>query len=223
MIESILPVGAVAVDTFADPPDAVLFPEEVAYVTQAVEKRRREFTTARWCARRAMTELGRPATAILRGARGEPRWPAGLVGSITHCVGYRGAVLAEKDTITTVGIDAEPNEPLANGVLEAVSRPDERSRVHALLRDHPAVRWDRLLFSAKESVYKSWFPLTSRWLDFEEADLVIDPEAGTFAARLLATGGRMHGRPLTGFDGRWMVEHGLILTAIAVPARVPAI
>jgi 4'-phosphopantetheinyl transferase EntD len=222
MIESILPAGTVAVDTLADPPEASLFPEEKAYVQQAVEKRRLEFTTARWCARRAMTELGRPPSAILRGARGEPRWPAGMVGSITHCAGYRGAVLAEKDDITTVGIDAEPNEPLSNGVLEAVARPDEQSRIRTLLHDDPSVRWDRLLFSAKESVYKSWFPLTSRWLDFEEADLVIDPAAGTFAARLLATGARLHGRPLTGFDGRWMVERGLILTAIAVPARVLA-
>jgi 4'-phosphopantetheinyl transferase EntD len=222
MIEAILPDGTVAVDTFTDPPDATLFPEEAAFVRQSVEKRRLEFTTARWCARRAMTELGRPPAAVLRGARGEPRWPAGLVGSITHCAGYRGAVLAEKDVITTVGIDAEPNEPLTNGVLEAVARPDEQARIEDLLREHPSVRWDRLLFSAKESVYKSWFPLTSRWLDFEEADLVIDPEAGTFAARLLATGGRMHGRELTGFDGRWMVGQGLILTAIAVPAKVLA-
>jgi 4'-phosphopantetheinyl transferase EntD len=223
VIETILPAGTVAVDTFTDPPDATLFPEEAAYVRQAVEKRRLEFTTARWCARRAMAELGRPPAAVLRGARGEPRWPPGLVGSITHCAGYRGAVLAEREKVTTIGVDAEPNEPLPDGVLEAVARPDERSRIETLLREHPSVRWDRLLFSAKESVYKSWFPLTSRWLDFEQADLVIDPEAGTFAARLLATGGSMHGRPLTGFDGRWMVDRGLILTTIVVPAPVPAI
>jgi 4'-phosphopantetheinyl transferase EntD len=221
VIETILPAGAVAVDTFTDPPDATLFAEEALVVRQAVEKRRLEFTTARWCARQAMSRLGRPPVAVLHGARGEPRWPAGLVGSITHCTGYRAAVLAESDVVTTVGIDAEPNEPLANGVLEAVARPDERVRIATLLRDHPAVRWDRLLFSAKESVYKAWFPLTTRWLDFEEADLTIDPEAGTFTARLLVTGGRMHGRALTGFAGRWLVEQGLIVTAIAVPAPVP--
>jgi 4'-phosphopantetheinyl transferase EntD len=218
VIESILPAGTVAVDTFTDPPDAALFPEELPYVRQAVEKRRLEFTTARWCARRAMAELGRPPAAVLRGDRGEPRWPAGLVGSITHCAGYRGAVLAEREKVTTIGVDAEPNESLPDGVLGAVARPDERSRIETLLRERPSVRWDRLLFSAKESVYKAWFPLTSRWLDFEEADLVIDPEAGTFAARVLATGGQLHGRPLTGFDGRWMVGQGLILTTIVVLA-----
>jgi 4'-phosphopantetheinyl transferase EntD len=218
VIESILPEGTVAVDTFIDPPGVTLFPEEEALVKQAVEKRRREFTTARWCARRAMAGLGRPPAAVLRGKRGEPLWPAGVVGSMTHCAGYRGAVLASRDSFTTIGVDAEPDEPLPDGVLAAVTRPDERSRIDDLRRADPSVRWDRLLFSAKESVYKSWFPLTSRWLDFEEADLVIDPSAGTFSARLLATGGRIDGRELTGFDGRWMVGEGLILTAIAVPA-----
>lgn len=222
MIESILPTGAAAVDTFVDPPDAALFPGEALVIQHAVAKRRQEFTTARWCARRAMARLDRPPVSVLPGPRGEPRWPDGLVGSITHCAGYRAAVLAESDILTTVGIDAEPNEPLASGVLEAVSRSKERLRVEALLRDHPSVRWDRLLFSAKESVYKAWFPLTSRWLDFEEADLTIDPVGGAFSARLLASGGRMHGRPLTDFTGRWLVGRGLIVTAIAVLAPVPA-
>jgi 4'-phosphopantetheinyl transferase EntD len=217
VIESLLPAGTVAVDTFADPPGVALFPEEENYVRQAVEKRRLEFTTARWCARQAMARLGRPPAPILRGARNEPRWPAGLVGSLTHCAGYRGAALAERARFATIGIDAEPNEPLPDGVLEAVTRSDERPRVDDLLREHPSVRWDRLLFSAKESVYKAWFPLTGRWLGFEEAELVVDPRAGTFTARLLATGGLVDGRPLTGFDGRWTVTHGLILTAIAVP------
>ena len=57
------------------------------------------------------------------------------------------------------------------------------------------VHWDRVLFSAKESIYKAWFPLTGRWLGFEEASLSIDPAAGTFAARLHVTAeSEFHGR-----------------------------
>ena len=212
MIETLLPAGAVAVDTFADPPGATLFPAEEALVARAVAKRRAEFTTARWCARQALARLGRPPAPILRGARGEPLWPEGVVGSMTHCAGYRGAVLAPGGSFTTIGIDAEPNEPLPDGVFDTVTVPGERPRLGDLLASRPSVRWDRLLFSAKESVYKAWFPLTGRWLGFEEADLVIDPEAGTFAARILATGGP------SGFAGRWLVGEGLILTAIAVPS-----
>jgi 4'-phosphopantetheinyl transferase EntD len=223
MIEAILPAGTVAVETFTEPPHAFLFPEEEKIISQAVDKRRNEFTTARWCAREAMTRLGRVPAPVLPGPRGEPQWPTGLVGSITHCDGYRAAVLAEADTVTTIGIDAEPNEPLLDDVLSAVSIPGERERIRTLLSDHPGVRWDRLLFSAKESVYKAWFPLTASWLDFEDADITFDPLAGTFDARLLVTAPRSSpGRGLTGFRGRWLAEQGLVLTAIAVVAAVPA-
>jgi 4'-phosphopantetheinyl transferase EntD len=218
MIESILPATVAAVDTFVDPPEATLFLEEELLISKAVEKRRSEFTTGRWCAREAMIRLGRQPSAILPGTRGEPQWPAGLVGSITHCAGYRGAVVAESERISTVGIDAEPNGALPNGVLESVSLAEERDRMATLRRDHPEVHWDRLLFSAKESVYKAWFPLTERWLDFEDANIAIDPIAGTFTAQLRVNGPRVNSRPLTGFTGRWLVDNGLILTAIAVPA-----
>jgi 4'-phosphopantetheinyl transferase EntD len=223
MIEEILPADVVAVDTFDDPPDAMLLPEEEHIVAKAVEKRRREFTTARHCARAALARLGRPPAPILSGRLNEPQWPAGVVGTITHCAGYRGVVIAESSVVTTVGIDAEPNEPLANGVLESVALPDERVHVAELLEARPEIRWDRMLFCAKEAVYKAWFPLAKRWLDFEDAVVTLRPgpagvATGTFDARLLVVGPRVGGRRLTGFSGRWLVDHGLILTAIVVPA-----
>lgn len=218
MIEQIIPSCVVASEAFHDPPDATLFREEELVIRQAVDKRRKEFTTARLCARRALDRLGRPPAPILPGPRGEPQWPRGVVGSITHCTGYRAAVLGDGARVSTVGIDAEPNEPLANGVLEAVSLAEERDHVAGLLRDHPAIRWDRMLFCAKEAVYKSWFPLAKRWLDFDDAVITMRPDTGGFDARLLVTGPRVNGRRLTGFTGRWLVERDLILTAIVVPA-----
>jgi len=78
------------------------------------------------------------------------------------------------------------------------------------------VHWDRLLFSAKESVYKAWYPLTRRWLGFEDARLTVDP-AGTFQAELLVDGARADGRPaLRLLDGRFLVARGLVLTAVCV-------
>src|ERR1051325_9262065 len=117
VIEAILPAGVVAVDTFDDPPGATLMPEEEALVAKAVAKRRQEFTTVRHCARIALARLGRPPAAIPSGQRREPQWPAGVVGAITHCDGYRGVVLAEASAVTSIGIDAEPNGPLPKGVL----------------------------------------------------------------------------------------------------------
>jgi 4'-phosphopantetheinyl transferase EntD len=113
-----------------------------------------------------------------------------------------------------VGIDAEPDAPRPAGVLDLVALPAERAALSAV---PPQVSWDRLLFCAKESVYKAWYPLAGRWLGFEEAEVAVDPEAGTFTARLLVPGPPLDGRPLTGFAGRWLARDGFILTAIVVP------
>jgi 4'-phosphopantetheinyl transferase EntD len=122
----------------------------------------------------------------------------------------------------TLGLDAEPDDSLPEGVLGAVASADERAALDALASAAPAPSWDRLLFSAKESVYKAWFPLTRRWLGFQEAAVTINPADGTFDARLLVEGPVVDGRRLTGFTGRWLASDGLILTAIAVPRPSPS-
>ena len=219
MIEELLPPGVAVVEMLADPPGVVLFPEEEKLLGQAVEKRRVEFTTVRHCARLAFAQLGVPPAPILPGEYGAPRWPEGVVGSMTHCAGYRAAAIARSVDIVTVGVDAEPHEALPPEVLNAVTLPEERGRLAKLAATRPEVHWDRLLFSAKESVYKSWFPLTRRWLDFEEASIVFDltdGEPGSFYARLLVPGPQVAGVRLSGFAGRWLVRGGLLFTAIAV-------
>lgn len=218
MIERIVPAEARTAEAYGDLPEATLFPEEALLVKSAVAQRRDEFTTARHCARQALTRLGAPAGAILTGERGAPLWPEGVVGSITHCVGYRAAVVVRPAHAASIGVDAEPALPLPEGVLEAVALPDEQIAVKELLVSAPGVAWDRLLFSAKESVYKAWYPLTRLFLEFEEARLVFDPAGGTFTAQLLAGPARAAGRTLHTFDGRWLSEDGIVLTSVTVPA-----
>ncbi|MBO0802382.1 MAG: 4'-phosphopantetheinyl transferase superfamily protein [Nocardiopsaceae bacterium] len=222
MIERILPPGVAAAEAFGDDPRdprAMLFPEESAVIARAVERRRREFATARACARVAMGRLGRPPVAVLPGARGAPQWPDGMTGSITHCDGYRAAAVALTRDVASMGVDAEPNEPLPEeGMLDLIATRPERARLEGLAAAGPGVCWDRLLFSAKESVYKTWFPLARRWLDFESADVVIDPDSGAFTARLLVAGPPVHGERLTQLHGRLLVARGLLLTAVVLPA-----
>jgi 4'-phosphopantetheinyl transferase EntD len=217
MIEEVLPDWVAVAETFADLDDATLLGDEGTAVAKAVPSRQREFATGRACARRALAALGLPPAPLDRGARGEPRWPAGVVGSITHCAGYRAAAVAPATRAASVGIDAEPAGPLPAGVLDLVTLPAERPALETLSAVRPEVPWERLLFSAKESVYKAWYPLTGRWLGFEEALVTLDPDAGTFTARLLVPGPVLDGRPLTSFDGRWLARDGLIFTAIVVP------
>jgi 4'-phosphopantetheinyl transferase EntD len=216
VIELLLPAEAAVSEAFDDPAGVPLFPEEAALIAGAVDKRRREFTTVRYCARQAMAKLGFEPAPVLHGARGVPLWPTGVVGSMTHCQGYRAAVLGRTDDFVSIGVDAEEHAPLPDGVLDAIALPQERARIADLRESHPAVCWDRLLFSAKESVYKTWFPLTGRWLDFDEADIVLEPETSSFVAHLLVPGPQVAGCEIRAFHGRFLVENGFVLTAISL-------
>jgi 4'-phosphopantetheinyl transferase EntD len=218
VIGEILPPEVAAAEAFDDPPGVVLFPEEEAAIARAVAKRRSEFTTARSCARTALARLGLPPAPIVPGPRGAPRWPDGVTGSITHCAGYRAAAVAHVRDIVSVGVDAEPNDALPDGVLDHIALAEERAWLPGLAAAVPGVSWDRLLFCAKEAVYKAWFPLTGRWLGFEQAAVTVEPDAGTFTARLLEPDVALDGRRLAGFEGRWLARDGLVLTAIAVRA-----
>jgi 4'-phosphopantetheinyl transferase EntD len=117
--------------------------------------------------------------------------------------------------VLTVGIDAEINDGLPSGLLEHVCVDQERAW---LLGAPRCLNWDRLLFSAKESVYKAWFPLTGRWLGFEDVMVTFEPAEGRFQARLLVTPPTVAGRHLNGFTGRFSVRDGLVLTAIVLPS-----
>lgn len=215
VIELLLPAGVASAEAFTDPPEAAPLPEEAAFVANAVDKRRREFVTARWCARRALVDLGLAPAPILPGPHGAPRWPDSVIGSITHCAGYRAAALAHAGDLPLLGIDAEPDEPLPTGVLDSIALVSERNRVHRMARSHPGTHWDRLLFSAKETVYKGWFPMAGERLGFEDADIRFDVSgtaSGTFTARILA-GASTTGSLPRHVLGRWAAKNGLLVTA----------
>jgi 4'-phosphopantetheinyl transferase EntD len=199
-------------ERYDDPPGLAPLPEEEPLVVRSVAKRRNEFVTVRYCARLALEELGQPPVPILKGEKGEPCWPDGVVGSLTHCAGFRGAVVGRDADVRSVGIDAEPHDVLPDGVLDAVSLPAERVELAALPRE---LHWDRILFCAKEATYKAWYPLTKRWLGFEDAHISFDSDGG-FVSRILIDPAALSGPPLTELRGRWSVTGGLVLTAIVL-------
>ena len=217
MLASLLPPVVVAVEALGDDPpgtgasgvpEVAVFPGEEDLIAKAVPARRREFVTARRCAREALRQLGHRPAPIRSGPHREPIWPDGVLGSITHCAGYRAAAVARAAEVTALGIDAESHAALPDGVRELVTTDGEPDMLAELSRTHPDVHWDRLLFSAKESIYKAWFPAHRGWLGFEDATLTIDPATHTFAARL---------RPGGELRGRFLTTPTLVLTAIAIP------
>lgn len=223
MIERILGSGVAVAETFADPAAVAAPPQEHAAIAKAVPKRQREFLTVRHLAREAMGTLGVPGAAafpILKGERGAPTWPSGIVGTLTHCDGYRGAAVGYAMRVRSVGIDAEPHDVLPDGVLPAVSLEAERAWLGSAEARSSQVHLDRLLFCAKEATYKAWFPVTRRWLGFEDAHISFtiddDGTSGGFTSKILIDPKAVSGEPLTQLEGRWLVQDGLVLAGITL-------
>ena len=213
MIERVLPAGVEVAEHAGPPLPAALHASEEPGVANAVPARRAEYAAVRECARTALRRLGLGDVAVPAGADRAPVWPEGVVGSMTHCDGYRAAAVARSDRWAGIGIDAEPHLPLPPEVATLVMSATERA---ALAHADPALCLDRVLFSAKESVYKVWYPVTRTWLGFEDVDIRLGD--GTFVAHLGPSG--LGTRVL---HGRWAAGDGLVVTAVALAgvARPP--
>jgi 4'-phosphopantetheinyl transferase EntD len=207
MIAALAPPGLVVVEADGSFADVEADAREEAYIQSAVGKRRREFRTGRACARAALARFGIEDFAVLPNEDGAPCWPPGMVGSITHTSSYCASAVAREREILGVGIDAETAEPLKEGLARMVCTRSELDRLSSL-KDDSAGRWAKLVFSAKESVFKYYYPLARTRLDFADLEIDISPDPGRFAARLLnwdrpaAAGART-------FEGRfgWSMDH----------------
>lgn len=188
--------------------------------------RRAEFATGRWCARRALGRLD-PALAKLPLPVGDDRapvWPAGVVGSITHCAGLRCAVAARRRDVVTVGIDAEPARPLPTDSIGVILRDDERQYAESLL--------GTVVFTVKEALFKAWWPITHTWLDFQQARVTL---SGDDTGSGLGAGDRGSGLndgsaqvdvllarpdwPADRVQVRWSIREGLVRTAVWIPVE----
>ena len=192
---------------------APLAPVEQAATARMSAGRLAEFTAGRAAARRALAALGVPGAEIPAGADRMPRWPSGYVGSITHAGGLVLAVAASSQVLRGIGIDLEPATPLDEDLVGRVCLPGELARFAA--DTSPAVA-AKLLFSAKESVYKCVAPLAGVFLEFEHVEIFPDVAPGTFRARghgpaapVLAAGS---------VQGAWLEAAGCWISAAWEPA-----
>ncbi|MCG8591239.1 MAG: 4'-phosphopantetheinyl transferase superfamily protein [Proteobacteria bacterium] len=220
----LFPAAAVVVVARPEMWEAPLHPEEAVSVARAVEHRRREFAAGRACAREALTALEIPPQPLLVGPDRAPVWPPGVVGSLTHCEGFCAAVVAPAETAAGLGLDAEPAQPLPEEVLETVLTDSEQQFVDT--QPLPATAptgadWARLVFSAKESVYKCQSSCVGLSLDFHDVELEIDPQAEVFQAvlRVDVPAAWPQVRRLTG-RYRWLPQH--VVTGVVLPSGSPA-
>src|SRR5918911_5685786 len=180
------PVG-VGIRRSSDGPAPGVFPgEEDILGPRALEQRRTYFALGRAAARDALAELGLPEVVIGRGPAGEPLWPDGIVGAISHAGDAAVAVVGRNTDYAGLGVDVEE---LARGpsarAARLVCRPSEMEWADV----EAGTRRLTMLFSAKEAVFKAMFPMSRVWLGFADAELAWVAERCGFDARLLKSAG----------------------------------
>jgi 4'-phosphopantetheinyl transferase EntD len=192
---------------------AELHPLERAVTERAGEKRRREHAAGRLLARTLVAELGvEGAQPLLADDDRVPRWPAAVVGSISHCATLCVVAVAPASSVRGVGIDVEPALPLPPGVGPLVLfAPDHEALASAA--DHRRPLFERVVFSAKEAVYKAIFPITRRSLDFPAMAVRVFEDGSLDATLRLDVPFFAAG---TRFEGRWTEHAGHVVTAFVL-------
>jgi 4'-phosphopantetheinyl transferase EntD len=208
-LDKLLPPNTVfAAEDSIDPTDR-LDSTELAAIAKAVDKRRREFTLGRFCARAAMRRLGVPVAAVPVGERREPLWPEGIVGSISHSGSHAVAVVARSRDYVSLGVDVEIARSLEVGIRERIGTAEELRDIagHPLCIDLEPAASAALLFAAKEAIYKCCFPVAREFLSFEDVRwLPIGPDR--FRAEPVGNGKPASRIPLQKIQGRMTLDAG---------------
>jgi 4'-phosphopantetheinyl transferase EntD len=191
-----------------------LFPEELLCIASAVPRRQAEFATARVCARAALSRLGIQPAPLVPGRDRSPRWPTGVVGSISHADGLCAVAVARGSDVESIGIDVETSSPLEAELERVICTPNELRWLDAHDAHPQRGRWAKLLFSAKESLYKCQYPISRQMLDFADVELSLDTAAMTFSGTLRPTGLRHLARSM---HGRWVWTEDFVLTRTVHP------
>jgi 4'-phosphopantetheinyl transferase EntD len=137
------------------------------------------------------------------------------VGSITHVRrdgrGFAGAAVARADVVRSVGLDAETDEDLERPLWRRVLREEEQRWIGERPESEQGF-WAKLVFSAKESVYKCQYILSHQFLEFAAVSIAPPPGDATFSASLL-----VDAPPLaagTAFRGRYVRRVGYVVSGV---------
>ena len=181
MLSHIYPDSVIGVAN-ASAADEPLHPAEASAIRDAVPRRREEFAAGRACAHLALRQLGVDDVAVPRSSDRSPLWPDGIVGSISHCDGFCGAVVARREDVRGIGLDVESKGRLGQESHDLICSPREKSALSMATDVCDPVE---ILFSAKESFYKAYYPATKFYLDFLDVNVAIDFSNESFQATLL--------------------------------------
>lgn len=194
---------------------------EEALVTKAVDKRKREFRAGRHCAHALFDEAGISCSALLKGKQREPNWPDGWVGSISHSNGLCVVAIAPKTAYLSIGLDVEQATPLGEDIINLICSPSEQDQITRLQltagQKLASIPLSKVIFSAKESVHKTYFPLNYHTLDFLDARIDLLHDDFRFEATITKPEPNPR-HPLQRLHGRFCMKESFVATFIALDA-----
>ena len=163
--------------------DFPLLPEEQAIAESfGSQKRRAEFTLGRICAHEALSRFGLESEPILRNPETrEPCWPDSVWGSITHSAGFAAVAVGLKNEIKGVGIDLESFSRSVDFNIRRYVCVDSELEWLESLQTKQANRALRIIFSAKESIFKCLYPGTKTYLTFKDAAVSVNETENNFS------------------------------------------
>ena len=135
-------------------------------------KRLADFSTGRYCAIKALEQLGIQDAIIPMGEDRAPIWPEGIVGSISHCDSLTGAIVATSSDHISLGLDIEEIGRVTPDLWDLVFTENEKNYLSGLSDENKLVQ-STAIFSIKEAFYKFQYPLTKTFLDFLDVEVVL--------------------------------------------------
>ena len=163
--------------------DFPILPEEQAIAESfGSQKRRAEFTLGRGFAHEALSRFGLESEPILRNPETrEPCWPDSVWGSITHSAGFAAVAVGLKKEINGVGIDLESFSRSVDFNIRRHVCVDSELELLESLPIKQADRALRIIFSAKESIFKCLYPGTKTYLTFKDAAVSVNETEKKFS------------------------------------------
>jgi len=212
LIDSLFPTEVVTEEAHPMCLRGTLYPEEEAYLRNALPKRRWEFTAGRLCSRRALTQFGIENFPLLVGNNREPIWPTGIVGSISHTEGYCGVAIARKTDVQSIGLDVECIGKLQKDVWKQICTQQEVSWINSLPSDERQINV-ALVFSAKECLYKCQHTISRQWLGLHDVMISVNHDIREFRVRFTIN------NPFaakTRLNGRYFFYDGYVFTGMTI-------
>jgi len=190
-------------------------PDEESYVANAVKKRKREFRAGRHCAHAAINSLLNnninDQIPIKIAPSRKACWPTGVVGSISHSGSHCSAAAANGSKYLSLGHDVEVARELESNIHKMICTTTEL----AFIAEHNTsnIPLTTIIFSAKESIHKTYSPLNGHMLDFLDAEVELDLENRRFKARIINPE-KNPKNPISFLDGAFAISNGYIYTGI---------